>query len=215
MLYGVGTALCFVLLSSLGLPTFYDKLLPVPLMNLMVRSIDRLTSARPLDALDPTRLWRALSPSQRNVVFTALWAVVFGGLYSVQGVGDKHPGQYLPFWQKACQAGNERACRYAANLMVVYCNSGSGWACNEVGILREGLNQAASAEFKRGCDLGFEPACRNLNRGPNAADSLARDKPPLAELPNVLRGTKPPLRERDPAKLYAIACEQGWRKFCG
>jgi hypothetical protein len=215
MLYGVGTALCFVLLSSLGLPTFYDKLLPVPLMNLMVRSIDRLTSARPLDALDPTRLWRALSPSQRNVVFTALWAVVFGGLYSVQGVGDKHPGQYLPFWQKACQAGNERACRYAANLMVVYCNSGSGWACNEVGILREGLNQAASAEFKRGCDLGFEPACRNLNRGPNAADSLARDKPPLAELPNVLRGTKPPLPERDPAKLYAIACEQGWRKFCG
>jgi hypothetical protein len=215
MLYAVGTALCFVVLSSLGLPTFYDKLLPVPLMNLMVRGIDRLTSTRPLAALDPTRLGRALSPRQRNVAFTVLWAVVFAGLYSVQGVGDKHPGQYLPFWQRSCGEGNERACNYSANLLVVYCNSGSGWACNEVGIRRAELGQAANVDFKRGCDLGFEPACRNLNRQPNATDRPARDKPPVAELPNVLRGTKPMLRERDPAKLNALACEQGWREFCG
>ena len=111
VLYAVGTALCFVLLSSLGLPTFYDKLLPVPLMNLMVRGIDRLTSHGTLAALDPARLGATLSPRARNAAFTALWAVVFAGLYSVQGVGDKHRGQYLPFWQQACQAGSERACR--------------------------------------------------------------------------------------------------------
>ncbi len=213
--YGVGTALCFVLLSASGLPTFYDKLLPVPLMNLMVRGIDRLTTHGTLAALDPARVGSALSPRQRNLTFTALWAVVFAGLYSVQGVGDKHPGQYLPFWQNACQAGSERACTYAANLTVVYCNSGSGWACNEVGILRAGLNQSGTADFQRGCDLGFEAACRNLNRQPNAAEPPAREKPPVVELPLVLRGTKPPLRERDPVKLYALACRQGWTGFCG
>ncbi len=215
MLYAVGTALCFVLLSASGVPTFYDKLFPVPLMNLMVRGIDRLTRQGGLAALDPARLGRTLSPRARNAAFTALWAVLFAGLYSVQGVGDKHPGQYLPFWQQACQVGNERACRYAANLMVVYCNSGSGWACNEVGIRRLESGQSGESEFERGCDLRFAPACTNLKRTPNAAEPTARDKPPLAELPLVLRGTKPPLRERDPAKLYAIACEQGWKELCG
>jgi len=33
-------------------------------------------------------------------------------------------------------------------------------------------------------------------------------------LPIVLSGTKPPLRERDPAKLYALACKQGWPSAC-
>ena len=43
-------------------------------------------------------------------------------------------GQYLPFWQEACESGNERACRYEAFLTLTYCNNGSGWACNEAGI---------------------------------------------------------------------------------
>lgn len=213
VLYGAGTAACFALLSSLGLPTFYDKLLPVPILNLMVRGIDRVATQGNLAALDLTRIGKALSPLQRNAAFTALWVVVFAGLYSVQGVGDKHRGQYLPFWQQTCQAGSERACRYAANLLVVYCNSGSGWACNEVGILRSSLNQLGETEFRRGCALGFEPACRNMNGA--ALTAPARAQPTLGELPIVLRGTKPPLEERDPAKLRAIACEQGWRELCG
>ena len=213
MLYAIGTAICFVLLSSAGLPTFYDKLLPVPFMNLLVRRIDHLTSTS-LAVLDPSRLGRALSPRWRNAAFTGLWAAIFAGLYSVQGVGDTHPGQYLPFWQNACETGNARACRYEANLLVVYCNSGSGWACNEVGIKRVELNQRAEEDFRRGCELGFSPACTNLQRPPNATTPPVRDRPPLTELPNVLRGTKPPLRERDPARLYAIACEQGWVDLC-
>jgi len=214
VLYGALTAVFFVFLSSSGLPTFYDKLLPVPLMNLMVRRIDRLTSDGALARLDPARLGAALGVRQRNVMFTSFWAVIFIALYATRGVGDTHPGQYLPFWQNACQLGSERACNYETNLMLVYCNTNSGWACNEVGIKRLELRQSAAAEFKRGCDLGFAPACTNLNRPPNASDPPARARPPLAELPNVLRGTKPPLRERDPARLYAIACEQGWAGMC-
>lgn len=214
ILYGAGTALFFVFLSSSGVPTFYDKLLPVPLMNLMVRGIDHLTTQRPLAALDPVRIGTMLTPRQRNVTYTALWAAVFAGLYSVQGVGDKHPGQYLPFWQEACAAGSARACNYRANLLAVYCNTGSGWACNEVGIIRLAIRQTATEDFRRGCNLGFAPACMNLQRPPNAADLALRAEPPWRELPNVLRGTKPPLRERDPAKLYALACVQGWVELC-
>ncbi|MGH7713691.1 MAG: hypothetical protein ACREOG_20580 [Gemmatimonadaceae bacterium] len=212
MLYATLTVAFFVLLSSLGAPTFYDKLLPVPLMNLMVRRIDRLTSVKPLAMLDPSRLGSALSVRQRSVVYTSLWAALFVALSAVQGVGDKHPGQYLPFWQRACDAGSERACNYAANLLVIYCNTGSGWACNEVGIRRLELQQSGDADFRRGCELGFAPACTNLN-GTNASVA-ARTGPPLKELPIVLRGTKPVLRERDPATLYALACEQGWKELC-
>lgn len=215
VLYGVLTAVCFVLLSASGLPTFYDKLLPVPVMNLLVRRIDGLTSSSPLAQLDPARLGAALTVRRRNVMYTSIWAVLFVALYATQGVGDRHPGQYLPFWENACQLGSERACGYAADLTLVYCNTGSGWACNEVGILRRERQQSPTADFRRGCDLGFAPACANLSRAPNDAALPARGRPPLAELPIVLRGTKPVLRERDPAKLQEIACEQGWVEVCG
>jgi hypothetical protein len=194
-------------LSAMGAPTFYDKLLPVPIMNLLVRQINSLTSSDPL-----ARIGGALSPRRRNVVYTALWTAVFIALSATQGVGDKHPGQYYPFWQKACDAGNERACDYSANLLVVYCNTGSGWACNEVGVRRLQLRQLALPDFRRGCELGFAPACTNMNRQPNVPP--VRELPPIAELPIVLRGTKPILRERNPATLRRIACQQGWVGLC-
>ena len=55
VLYGLGTTVLFVLLSRRGMPTFYDKLLPIPFMNLMVRAIDRIAEARPWTYLDPAR----------------------------------------------------------------------------------------------------------------------------------------------------------------
>jgi hypothetical protein len=215
MLYAILTVVFFVGLSSAGLPTFYDKLLPVPFMNVLVRSIDRATSQLPLARFDPVRLGAALSLRQRNIVYTSLWAAVFIVLSTTQSVGDTHPGQYLPFWQKACERGSERACSYAANLTAVYCNTGSGWACNEVGILRVARNQSPAADFKRACELGFAAGCQNMNTAAIDVASLARGGPTLRDLPLVLRGTKPPLRERDPARLYAIGCAQGWEGMCG
>lgn len=214
VLYAILTAVCFVILGALGAPSFYDKLLPVPLMNLLVRRIDLVAMARPLAALDPSRIARALTPPQRNVAYTSLWAAAFIGLSAVKGVGDYHPGQFLPFWQRACVAGNPRACSYASDLLVIYCNNGSGWACNEVGVLRSELNQPANIDFRRACNLGFSPACENANRADGAAGRLTRARPLVGDLPIVLRGTKPMLRERDPARLYAIACEQGWPEMC-
>ena len=41
-LYGLSVVGLYALLTAAGLPTFYDKLLQVPLMNLSVRQIDRI-----------------------------------------------------------------------------------------------------------------------------------------------------------------------------
>lgn len=214
VLYALAATGGYILLGRLDLPTFYDKLLPVPLLNLMVRRIDRLAMSRPLAALDPSRLGAALAPVQRNVAYVAVWAVVFAGMSAVQGVGDKHPGQYLPFWQQACRAGNARACTYVSALMLIYCGDGSGWACNEVGILESMLRQPAEPAFRRACTLGFSPGCQNANPATPGAEPLARADPRLEDLPILLRGTRAPVRERAPAKLYAIACEQGWPGMC-
>jgi hypothetical protein len=165
--------------------------------------------------LDPARLLRSLTPVRTNAVYTSLWAAVFVALSALQGVGDTHPGQYLPFWHDACREGSTRACTYVVRLTAVYCERGSGWACNEVGIVNRRLGRPADADFRRACDLGFAAGCENLTRPAGDGRTLASGPPLLRDLPIVLSGTKPPLRERDPAKLYALACEQGWPGACG
>lgn len=214
ILYALAASACYVVLGWLVAPTFYDKLLPVPLLNLLVRRIDRLAVSRALTVLDPSTLGRALSSTRRNLAYVAMWAGVFVAMSAVQGVGDKHPGQYLPFWQGACGAGSTRACIYVEVLTFTYCTDGSGWACNELGILQLMFNKPADPTFRRACELGFSPACENANRTATGAGPAARAGPLLEDLPILLSGTKPQLRERDPAKLYAIGCEQGWSGMC-
>jgi hypothetical protein len=213
-LYGIGTMVLFVLLERVHAPTFYDKLLPIPIMNLLVRRIDLVARSRPLSILDPARIGRAFAPVRRNVAVTTIWVAIFAGMYAVQGVGDEHPGQYLPFWHQACGAGSARACTYTATLTAVLCQKGSGWACNETGILRRRLGAPAETEFRRACALGFARGCENLARTAVDPTTLTSGPPALRDLPIVLNGSKPPLRERDRSKLSAMACEQGWPGAC-
>ena len=218
VLYAAGVIALFAVLGWLGVPTLFDKLLPVPVLNLLVRRIDHIAAWRPLAGLDPARIGQGLSPARRNAAYTALWAAVFIALSATQGVGDRHPGQYLPFWMRACQAGSDRACRYELDLTKVYCINGSGWACNEVGVAEAARNASPSQSFKRACDQGFTPGCENLTRSTastTANGTWARSDPMLVDLPIVLRGTKPRLRERDPERLYALGCAQGWPRMCG
>jgi len=204
----------YIVLGWMGAPTLFDKLLPVPILNLLVRRIDAIATSPRLTAIDPSRIGRSLSPKQRNVAYTLVWAAVFAALSATQGVGDRHPGQYLPFWTNACSTGSERACQYTTVLERIYCNDGSGWACNEIAIAESRRGRPADVYFRRSCDLGFQPGCVNATRAgtPNAA--LVREDPPVTELPIVLRGTKPRLTERDPARLYAMGCAQGWPRMC-
>ena len=224
-LYGAGVVAGYALLAGAGLPTFYDKLLPVPLLNLSVGLLDRLANSRPLRLLDPARL-DAPAPRLRHLAYMGAWAAVFAVMSATGGVGDHHPGQWLPFWQAACADGRPGACRYLAARLSGHCAAGSGWACNETGVLLRTRPDAASAVgepdpraasaawFEQGCGLGFEPACRNLRRSPAAPGPFDRGPPTPTDWPVVLRGSKGPVADRAPAALRALACHQGWPNMC-
>jgi Flp pilus assembly protein TadD len=78
VLYGTSVVALYVVLEQVGIPTFYDKLLPVPVLNLMVRAIDRAAQSDVLSRFSPEAIGVSLAPRARNAVYTALWAVVFG-----------------------------------------------------------------------------------------------------------------------------------------
>jgi hypothetical protein len=216
VLYGLSTVALYELLGSAGLPTFYDKLLQIPILNLSITLIDRAARSKPLRAFNPAALGRWLAPRQRHLAYMSIWAVVFGAMSVAQAVGDSHPGQWLPFWRQACQQERRYACSYLSNVQTSFCDRGSGWACNELGILeaRE-LDRASALEsIRRGCELGFAPACVNAGRV-TAGGTLESATPTVGDYPIILKGSKGPITERTPAALYALACREGWPDACG
>lgn len=221
-LYGASSMVLYQGLGLLGVPAFYDKLLQVPMLNLSVRWLDRASSWPCLRMLDPSRVGRSLAPRVRHLAYMAIWASVFVTLSLVDGLGDGHRGQWLPFWERACREGRPRACAYEANLHQILCDAGSGWACNEEGVRTvadggsggTGAGARAARSFERGCRLGFVPACRNQRRGAEDENLLERAPPMLADYRVLVRGSKGPVSEQTPEWLYARACEQGWPDTC-
>jgi len=218
VLYGLSTVALYDLLGRAGLPTFYDKLLQVPILNLSIKLIDRAARSRMLRAFDPALLGRSLALRHRHLAYMSVWAVAFALMSAAQGVGDSHRGQWLPFWQQACNEDRPYACAYLATVQSTFCDAGSGWACNEFGILQaereiEGPGPAASLDL--GCEIGFLPACLNRNRVSSGTSGLVSMPPTLDDYPIILRGSKGPITDRTPAALYTRACNQGWPNTCG
>jgi hypothetical protein len=216
VLYGLTTVLLYDLLLSANTPGFYDKLLQVPLLNLSVKLLDRFASSPKLKAFDPAVWAREWAPRRRHLAYMGVWASAFVAMSASGHLGDDHPGQWTPFWEQACAADKRDACLNLYFLHDGYCADGSAWSCNEVGILlaeRYDNRNVAAAAFSRACTLQFPAACANgaaLARG----GPLRHDDPTAADYEYILRGSKGPLRERDPAALYARACELGWPGAC-
>jgi hypothetical protein len=188
VLYGISTIALYALLGHAGMPTFYDKLLQVPLLNLSIKLIDRAARSNLLRRIDPAAIARTLPPRQRHLAYMSVWAVVFAGMSAVQGVGDRHPGQWLPFWQQACAQGRPYACPYLETIMSSDCDRGSAWACEELAILQDGSG------------LGRPRASANA--------------PTFEDYRIILRGSKGPLRDVSRAGLEALACREGWPGTC-
>src|SRR5439155_286260 len=59
-LYGLGNVALYYVLHSAGVPEFYDKLLPVPILNVMIQLIDRAAGSELLRRFDPSGFGRSL-----------------------------------------------------------------------------------------------------------------------------------------------------------
>jgi hypothetical protein len=226
--YGLSTVLLYVVLGRAGVPTFYDKLLFVPVLNLSVQLLDQVGRFRWLSRFDPARLVGdgRVTPHKLNFIYVGLWALTFSVMSVAQGVGDRHPGQWVPFWQSACNEGRPHACSYLTNMQFIFCRSGSAWACNEAGILHVQLTETdeddtrrdpleASVFFERGCERGFETACQNFDTLHTSLGPFEHAAPTLQDYPVILRGTKGPIMDHSPKLLYERACRQGWDDTCG
>jgi hypothetical protein len=212
VVYGLSVVGLYALLAAAGLPTFYDKLLQVPLMNLSVRHIDRLVQWPALRHVNPENLLRRFTGYRRNLAYVCLWGMLFVLISATGGLGDRHPGQWLPFWQEACRQTRPRACSYVEQFETTLCRAGSGWACNELGILKsvhDADSLGALASWQRGCEMGFGPACANARDG-----GLRTAAPGVSDYPILLRGSKGPIAELSPPALYALACQQQWVDAC-
>ena len=215
VLYGLGVFGLYTLLGALGAPTFYDKLLCVPLLNLCVIAIDRAVKSIPSESW--ALMWkRGWNPARANVAHMALWIAVFAGASFAGKTDSRHTGDSIPFWEQACAESLPNACGRLLQLQATYCGDNSAWACNELGAhYREGRITDADAElslgfFSRACELKSMAACRNLLR----ADALYRPPPGDLDLRLLLREGGLNLMEMPPADLYRRACEHDWQFAC-
>lgn len=216
VLYAVMILALTAILEAFGAPTFFDKLIPIPILNLAVRRLDRIGAAV-LERV-PRIAWPpAPAATRQRLAVVGTWVLLFGGLSFGGILDDHHPGQYLPFWERACATGNERACEYTVLMKTNYCARGSGWACNELAIQRgrEGDRVGAFRAVTRSCDLGFAPGCENaLRLGEASAAQLASGAPGIGDLQVMVRGSKGPLMGVSTATLLMLACERGWQDVC-
>src|SRR6185369_10408734 len=97
------------LLDWTGHKTFYDKLLPIPFVNLSVRALDRLATSPGLARFDPGRWLAGIPQRAKHLVYLAAWALAFLAVRATHGVGDTHPANRLPFWLHACEEGRRNA----------------------------------------------------------------------------------------------------------
>lgn len=215
VLYGLGVFGLYSLLGTMGAPTFYDKLLVVPLLNLSVITIDRTVRSIHSEAL--LNVWKeSWFGGRSNLAHMSIWIVIFASMSFLGKTDGKHQGDSLPFWEQACANDLTNACARMLQLEASYCGDNAAWACNEIGVhYREGRitepdEELSLAYFSRGCELKFRAACLNLLD----ADLVAREVPHELDLRLLLREGGQNLMTLSKQELYERACEHDWTFAC-
>ena len=215
VLYGLGVFGLYALLGAFGAPTFYDKLLCVPLLNLSVQGID--ARVRSIQASPTWSRWRLDWGSNRTKLAHMLaWIVFFAAMAAMGKTDGRHPGDGVPFWEQACTDGRRNACERLIQLESTYCGDNSGWACNELG--RHYIHgditgfdlELARAYFTRVCEARFQAGCLNL-LDPETPNRVV---PRTLDLRLLLREGGLNLMDMPERDLYARACEHQWTFAC-
>ena len=220
-------ALVWALYSGLdwmGVPTFYDKLLCVPPLNLLVQPLDRAGAA--LESRFRQMTW---TPRQLNFAHMAVWIALFAVMITTGFVGGHHPGSDPAFWQKACESGKGDACETWVRTLNVNCQHGSGLACLTLGVLwNEGRvvprDRVESAKnFARACDLKMQYACPSLmalvkENGPGVLRPSCElgDGESCFILASLYdAGAGVPKNPEAAVTLFRQSCTDGWSRGCG
>jgi hypothetical protein len=215
VLYGASVFGLYTILGSFGAPTFYDKLLAVPLLNLSVRWIDRMVAGIPV-----TSIWKKLGldalEHRANLMHMSVWIAFFAGMTLLGKTDGRHTGDSLPFWGEACSNELPNACKRLLLLETTYCTDNSGWACNEVGRhYTEGRITAMNEDrafgyYSRACELRYQAGCLNLLD----PGSVTEANPRAFDLRLLLREGGLNLLDMPEPQLYTRACEHGWAFAC-
>jgi len=156
-----------LLLDAYGAPTFYDKLLAVPILNVTIPARSPRTDEGAGRSTLPHR--RRL----RRVAETGvhrIWIVVFGAMSAERGVGDTVPGHWVAVLATGVSDRRHNACPTLALFEDQYCGAGSGWACNEAGI----LFVARTLRSRGRCSIGVRDRLRAGCAQPGAARGARR-----------------------------------------
>ncbi len=166
-LYGLGYFLLFRVLDNFGVPLFWDKLLPVAILNLCVPLIDRFSRSGAIGKLN--QRWETALPLKKlNLIHMGCWVAFFFTLWGTGFIGGEHEGNSLSFWKKAYDEGKPRAGKNLYRMVDEGVASGSGEANNMLGVLfLEGKlitqdRTAAANYFARACELGYGIGCENV-----------------------------------------------------
>jgi len=116
VLYGLAVFALYLVLREVEGPAWYDKLLCVPVLNLMVRRLDRLGGPPAAHA---------------NLTWVAVMALGFAALWGTGFLGPHHPGKSVAFWEEACREGRWHACPAFAELLDEACHDGAWPRCEE------------------------------------------------------------------------------------
>ena len=215
VLYGLGVFGLYALLGAVGVPTFYDKLLCVPLLNLSVQGIDRGVRAIQ-DSPLVTRWGPDWSPARANLAHMAVWILFFGTMTATGSTDGMHRGDTIPFWKHACADGRRHACERLLQIESSYCGDNSGWACNELGrhyvdgTITPPDPELALAYFSQACELRFQAGCVNLLDPGRPSQAVPR----VLDLRLLLREGGPNLMEMSEPELYTRACNHSWTFAC-
>ena len=169
--YGLAYAglsfLCFSALKNMSFsaspnshgfnPTFLDKALAIPLLNLCVPLIDRMmgVSKRPIGSLWAGRL-----------TFSTMWVCLFTLVISPRL--EEHPGSKLNFWEKRCELDMQQdiamrpsppSCTTRDRLLRMYCDRGNARLCYNLALSSFTTPTQRWRLMERSCDGGALRAC--------------------------------------------------------
>ena len=171
VLYGASVLLLFDVLGDFGAPTFYDKLLAIPILNLSIKLLDRIAKSINLAWLWPRALHFTPTGNRLNLIHMVLWVMFFLSIFFTHTLGGKHPGRNPMFWQEACDKNLHKGCYNLHYLVAKECTKGQALMCakqawmikNSIGV---DYNEKKLYEVAtRACELGHDELCNRLERG--------------------------------------------------